>query len=338
MNSTRVTITDLARSLDLSLCTVSKILNRSFDGFTYSKETIARVNEGAKKMGYRPNRHAQSLRTRKSKLVGLLLPSAQVTFFGAMTDHLELELRNQGYQVLIVHSRNDARIETELIPALLDRGIDGLVWIPSFSHVELGVEVLKSGFPVVILDRPGCTDKMPFVATDNRTAARDLARRIHATGHRTIGILNAPVNDRSMQERFQGICDVFTESVQLIDLPNDATEARLAVGRFAGGGARPTAIVALSETLAIGAIAGLRDLGLRMPTDVSFAAFDDFLLASHWTPRITTVRQDVAGLAQAAVNLLLRRMKSPRNRQEDIRVPAILEWRESIAEVSLPSR
>lgn len=331
MRSSRVTITELARSLDLSVCTVSKILNRSFKNSTYAQETIRRVNEKALAMGYRPNPQARSLRTRQTMLVGFLLPSAQVSLFGALTDQIEMQLRPHGYQVLIAHSRNDAAMERELVASLMARGIDGLIWIPSQDQLTLSDAGLSPDSPVVILDRPGCGGGLPFVATDNRRASADLAKRMYDLGHRRLFVLNAPEGDRSMTERFQGLVDVFGKEIQVVNLANDSSQAKDAVIQFLQTESeRPDALVALSELLAIGALAGLRDLELKVPEEISFVAFDDFPLASHWSPRLTLIRQDVENLAASVVQMILQRMAKPTARWKDIRVPAALEWRESV--------
>jgi DNA-binding LacI/PurR family transcriptional regulator len=331
MSRSAVTLSDVARSLNLSTCTVSKILNRSFKGFSYSPETIRRVEKAAVRLNYTANAQARSLRTSKSMLVGFLLPSAEFFLFGALTDRLERELRTWGYQVLSVHSRNDVQEEKELIPTLLSRGIDGLIWIPSqsrFSPSEMG---LRTGLPAIILDRPFCTTELPFVATDNRAAAQELAKRIRQEGHRSAVVINAAAQDRSMKERCQGMTDVFGKNLRTIDVPNDAAEAKKAILAFIGlEKKRPTVLVALSEALAIGTLAGLRELNMSIPSEISFAAFDDFPLASHWSPRITVVQQDLEKLASQSAQLLLQRMKSPRKNFENIRIPAQLVWRESV--------
>lgn len=337
MGSGRVTIAELAQELKLSVCTVSKVLNRSFAHAKYSEETIRRVNEKAQEMGYVPNPQARSLRTRKTMLVGFLLPSAQVSLFGALTDQIEMQLRPHGYQVLIAHSRNDPAIEQELAASLMARGIDGLIWIPSHDRRDMSVMGFRPDFPVMILDRPGCEGELPFVATDNRGASADLARRMRDLGHRRIFVLNAPEGDRSMSERFQGLADIFGEGMQVLNLANDSAQAKEAVIKFLRQeGGLPDALVALSELLAVGALAGLRDLELKIPEEISFAAFDDFPLASHWSPRLTLVRQDVEGLATSAVQMALQRMTNPAVRLDDIRVPAAVEWRDSVIHAIYP--
>lgn len=330
MKSSRVTISHLAKTLDLSVCTVSKILNRSFNGFTYAADTIARVDALAQKLGYRPNSHARGLRTRQSGLVGFILPTAQIALFGALTDRLEMELRARGYQVMIAHSRNDTGAERELIAEFLARGIDGLVWIPASLKVVPEKSGLPPSLPVVILDRPGCTSAIPFVATDNRESARALARRIYDTGHRTVEVINAPAGDRAMSERLQGIKDVFGQGMSVTNIANETEPARAATVGLFENQSRPGLLFALSEPLAIGALSGLRDLHLRIPEDLSFAAFDDFPLASQWSPPVTVVRQEIDQLASAAAQLLVGRIKHPRKSFSSVRIPASIEWRGSV--------
>ncbi len=332
MRPARVTLADLARALDLSTCTVSKVLNRSFDGFSYSKETISRVEAMASKMGYTANAQARSLRTRRTQLVGFLLPTAEITLFGALTDRLEQELRAHGYQLLIVHSRNDPKAEPELIASLIAHGADGLIWIPS-REKKVDPAALRPGFPAVVLDRPGCASALPFVATENREAARALAERAHALGHRRVALLNAPAGDLSLRERYEGFREVFGRGIRKVEVANEAEAARAAVAGLLREPGRPTLLAALSEPLAIGAVAGVRDLGLAFGEALSFVAFDDFPLAAWWTPRLTVVRQDVDRLAAETVRLLLARLKDPAAPVESVRVPAVLEWRESVVAV-----
>lgn len=335
MKSSRVTIRDVAGALGLSTCTVSKVLNKAFERCSYAKKTIERVERKAREMGYTPNPQARSLRTRKTMLVGFLLPSAPAAIFGSLADQIERRLRPHGYQVLIAHSREGIAGERELLASLLARGIDGLVWVPGQDEIGSLVGEFPPGFPVVILDRPGCGGGIPFVATDNRAATAELARRMSGLGHRRIFVLNAPVGDRSMSERFQGLVDVFGERVRAVNIENDSGQAKEAVMGLLRegeeeGGVLPDALVALSETLAIGALAGLRDLDVRMPEEISFAAFDDFPLAAHWSPRLTLIRQDVGGLADSAAEILIGRMTGSSAIFGDVRVPAAMEWRESV--------
>jgi LacI family transcriptional regulator len=322
---------DLARRLRLSKCTVSKILNRAFEGFSYAPATIRRVDKMARRMGYQPNIHARALRTRRSHLVGLALPTGSLPFFGVLTECLEAELRVAGYQVLVAHSRNDPATEREVLRSLVARSVDGLLWMPvrtRFSARSLGLE---PGFPLVLLDRPIPGSRLPLVATDNRAATRELAGRLRALGHSSVLAFNAPKSDLSMVEREEGLRDALGRGLVVENMANDPAPARAAVRRLAETKARFTALVALSEPLSLGALAGLRDAGWGIPERISFAGFDDFPLASHWTPPVTVMRQDLPRIATAATAALLSQLRSSPELPAPVRVPAVLEWRSSVA-------
>lgn len=332
MKNSRVTISDVARSLSLSTCTVSKVLNREFSKSKYPEATIQRVTEKAREMGYVPNSQARGLRTRRSMLIGFLLPSAQASLFSTLTDQIERQLRPHGYQVLIAHSHREEAGEQELVKMLLARGVDGLIWVPGREQTGPAERDLREDFPAVILDRPGSGGRLPFVATDNAGATERLARRMHAMGHRRVLALNAPEGDRSMNERFQGLAKVFGAGLRAVNGPNESGAAKEAVMKtLRRSGRLPDALVALSESLAIGALGALRDLDLAIPGEISFASFDDFPLAGHWSPRVTVIRQDVAKLAQAAVETVLARIQAPSMTCKNVRVPAEIDWRESVS-------
>ncbi len=329
----KTSIASLAQRLNLSTCTVSKILTRSFKGCTYAPETIRRVESMARQQGYRPNLHARSLRTRKSQLIGLILPTAQLHFFGALTESIEVALRSAQYQILVTHSRENPATETEMVRFLLDRGVDGLLWAPVARKVRLDSLGLNDTFPLVLLDSPGCSSKIPLVATDNRAAARDLALRLKQLGHRTMAILSTTEADRSILERLQGIQEVFPSRLHVINTKNEIAAARQAVQVLAKGPRTVTALITLSQTLSFGAISGLRDLGWDIPARISFAGFDDFPLASHWNPPLTVIRQDIGAIARKATDLLLARIQNPTRSSIVERIPPILEWRQSVARV-----
>ena len=287
----------------------------------------------ARRLGYRPNLHARSLRTRKSQLIGLLLPTAQIQFFGALTEAIEVAMRSAGYQILVTHSRENPAAETQQARLLLDRGIDGLLWAPVARQVRLGSLGVSDTFPLVLLDNPGCSSRIPLVATDNHTAARELAVRLTQLGHRTVAVLSATGADRSIEERLQGLREVFPTHLHVLNAKNEIAAARQAVQVLAKGPRNVTALVTLSQPLSLGAISGLRDLGWEIPHRISFAGFDDFPLASHWTPPLTVIRQDIEAIARTATDLLLARIQKPSRASVVERIPPILEWRQSVAQV-----
>jgi len=263
-------------------------------------------------------------------MVGFVLPSGRLFFFGELTDLLELKLREHDYRMLVVHSRNSKKHEEEMVPDLLARGVDGLFWIPLSSRISRKQYQLPRNFPLVILDRPDCCVNTSHVVTDNREASRALARKIQGFGHQRIAVLNASSSDRSMKDRLLGLRDVFGKRILVREVDNDPVEARAASLKLMRQASPPRFLLALSEPLAMGALVGIKESGREIPRDVSFAAFDDFPMAKFWSPAISVVRQDMTSIASLAVRTMLEQIAAPKPLVRREVVPAEVQWRDSV--------
>ena len=326
----KVTVSSLARELGLSTCTVSKILNRSFDGFTYAPETIRKVENAAKKQGYIPNFHARSLRTKRSMIIGLVVPSGIPYFSGTLVENIERELRPFGYETIVGHSISDHTAESRLVKAMISKGIDGLFWIPNGKKLRPDSFQLDASFPLVLLDRPGCSSKFPTVITDNTAASEELAKRIKLSGHSTITMLTSEKNDDSILERESGIRRVFGANIHKITWVNEIEAARQSIQPMLTN-LEGTALVCLSQNLSLGALSALVEAQYNLGPDISFASFDDLPLCDIWNPKITRIQQNLDLLAAEAVRLLMEKIQLP-NRQQplEVRIPARLIWGTSV--------
>lgn len=318
------TVASMARELSLSSCTVSKILNRSFDGFTYAPDTIRKVEALAQRCGYVPNAHARSLRTRRSRTIGMVVPSGIPYFTGSLVENVEAELRTQGYETILAHSISDADREAHLIRNILSRGVDGLLWIPDSDQLSPEDLSLPPDFPLVLLDRPGCTRQFPSVITDNRTASRDLAREIAAMGVDSIAVLTSECGDKSLVEREEGVREVFHSRVQRFVVPNESGAAyqflSTKLAELEG-----QSLLCLAQALALGAIDAIRDRAWLPGREIGFACFDELPLCRIWQPNLCRVEQDLVALGHEAVRLVLEKITRPGVQQaQEIRVPARL--------------
>ena len=329
----RVTVTSLARDLGLSTCTVSKILNRSFEGYSYAAETILRVESAAKEQNYIPNAQARSLRTKRSMTIGLVVPTGIPYFSGALVEHIERELRPCGYETIIGHSTGVAAHESKLIKTMLGKGIDGLLWIPHGKTLRPKDFSIADTFPLVLLDRPGCSHRLPTVVTDNEIASLELATRIRDAGHQAVVMLTANSDeDESISEREAGIRKIFGEAVTLIRSGNEMQEARRAITAVATE-IRGSVLVCLTQNLAMGALKACLDLGIVPGVDVGFASFDDLPMCEIWQPSITRIQQNIELLAKESVRLLMQKMQTPGSQQPlEVRIPATLVWGSSVAQ------
>lgn len=324
------TISSLAKELSLSTCTVSKILNRSFDGFTYAPATIRRVEKLAARNGYVPNVHARSLRTRKSMTVGLVVPSGIPYFTGALVEEIEKQLRPFSYETIVGHSTSEAASEAKLLRAMLAKGVDGLLWIPNGKTLRPRDLEINKQFPLVLLDRPGCSNTFPTVITDNKAASEDLARRVRALGHKSVFMLTAPSDDDSIVEREEGIAAVFGSKITRLDADNTVEGAsRLVeerVRKLRGG-----VLVCLTQNLALGAFSALAKNNLAIGSEVGFASFDALPLCEIWQPSLTRIEQNLELLAVESVRLLLEKTQNPASKQPlEVRIAAHLAWGTSV--------
>ena len=326
----KATVTSLARDLGLSTCTVSKILNRSFDGFTYAAETIRRVDKAAKLKGYVANAQARSLRTKRSMTVGFVVPGGIPYFSGVLAENIEKELRPLGYETIIGHSTPEPSHESKLIKTMVGKGIDGLLWIPYGKTLRPKDLAVADTFPLVLLDRPGCSTSFPTVITDNEAASFDLAKRIREAGHSSVVMLTSQSDDDSLREREAGIRKVFGRKIRLIYSGIEIDDASKAIAAVATE-LRKSVLVCLSQNLALGALLALRAKNLVPSEDVGFASFDDLPMCEIWQPSLTRIQQNLCLLAKESVRLLTEKIRNPGCQQPlEVRIPAMLTWGSSV--------
>lgn len=302
----RTTIGDVARLAEVSTATVSNVLN----GTGRVSATVAsRVRSAAEELRYEPSQAATSLRTGRSKTVGLVLPDITNPFFPKLAQDVERGADGRGYAVLLADSRGDPARERRAVRNLSARGADAILLVPAEHDRPLP----HSRVPVVVLDRavgPGC------LVSDNAGGGHQVARHLLELGHRDFAILAGPRDLTSASERVKGMLAALAEAG--VEVPAErvlhgefsvpegaaATAKLLAAGRPAF-----TALLATNDTLALGALGELQRAGVRVPEDVSISGFDDIPWAALSFPPLTTVHQDTAALAHSALAAALDGLK-----------------------------
>ena len=300
-------IRDVAKKAGVSVGTVSRVVN-GHPSVTMAKRQL--VQSAIAELKYRPDAFAQSLRKRTSNTIGVIIPDIRNPFFAELMQCIEIRARALGYSVLFVSSDEDPAAETEHIEAFAARKVDGILLLPSNSatsapHID--------GVPIVVVDRP--IKGHPAVAADNRGGARLAVEYLVSLGHRRIACIAGPKDSITAKSRLAGFLDVMTSHyrtarLQIADYVAygdfDYAGGQSAADALLGGPAlRPTAIVAGSDQQAIGALRAAADRCIGVPSDLSVVGFDGILLSDLVTPRLTTVVQPVAKIAEAAVALVL---------------------------------
>ncbi len=339
----RVTLKDIARDVGVSVMTVSNVVNGNLS--RVSPETAARVEEAIAASGYVPNAAAQSLAARRTRLVGLLLPSGPQDASLLVSPHdvsvagaLEATLRAKDYH-LMLRGASNAR---DVRDSVQRWSLDGIV-VMGFTDDELSRLDLPDGLPAVVIDSAfGDHATLLHVRSDDFVGGRLAAEHLTALGHRRVAFCG-PVRTTSqvVSARLAGFASgVAAAGLADDDLPRldaDTTFTagvdvghRLADARAASPAGCPTAVFATADILAAGIMRGLSERGVRVPDDVSVIGYDDADLAQYVTPRLSTIAQDTPRKGQAAARLLLATIEGANSpRAEQIAVSLIA--RESTA-------
>lgn len=303
------TIHDVAQRADVSIATVSRVLNGNA---RVSEESRRRVWEAAAELDYWPNSAARSLTMRRTHVFGVLLPDLYGEFFSEIIRGIDHAARRQRFQVLLSSSHADTG--TVLAAARAMRGrIDGLIMMAPDVESTEAVETIRRRFPMVLLNPRAPMPPCDSVSIANFEGARAATRHLVSLGHRVIAMLRGPGGNVDAEERLRGYRDGLREAGLEMsaarELPGDFTEScgfqRAAA--LLNLEPRPTAIVCANDSMAIGLISALASRGLDVPRDLAVVGFDDVAISRFVTPALTTVRVDAQGLGRQAVELMLSR-------------------------------
>ena len=314
-----VTIKDVAARAGVSPSTVSNVLNGRFQ--RVSPETREQVIAAIRELGYRPNELARSLVRRRSGVIGVLVANINRDPYPAAVRGIDDTCTRHGNNILLSSHYNNPEKERVLLRVLADRQVDGIIMVsqsgrPVGEHV---VEYARKGLPIVVINP--LSNEHPHVsaiAIDNASGAYESVRHLVRLGHRAIGCIRAfiegPYAIKSAIERYKGFCRAMADSGLEVD-PELVFE-----GSYANDGGwksaynltmsmlrrkkRPTALVCANDYLALGAVAALREAGVRVPEEIAVIGHDDSVLSRFSVPRLTTVAQPMYEAGAAAVQIL----------------------------------
>lgn len=304
------TIIDVARAAGASIKTVSRVMNNER---YVSAETRERVLKVMAELQFQPNKSAQSLKGDKSYLIAHIYGDPGGPYTGQIQMGLLTRFRDQGYHLLIeeIDYRGDD-VEERVSKLVNQLSLDGVVLTAPVTDDEkvLGV-VERAGVPYVRVtpqrERPAGSS----VRIDERAAANDLALHLLAFGHRRIGFIKGPGHHAGSALRFQGYCDALREyglepDAEIVEEGGFTYRSALPCARrLLSLSDPPTAIMASNDEMAAGVLSVAHDRGLSLPGDLSVVGFDDIELAEMVWPPLTTVKQPIQELADAAAEILV---------------------------------
>lgn len=337
MTAMAVDLRDVAARSGVSVATASRALNGNP---RVSEETVRRVQEAAKELGYRPNASARALRTSRSRFVGLVITNLMNASLQAIAQVVQQRLAEQGYQLLLSVTGGDPAQEVEALRVLGDHSAEGAVVVGSGRQaVE---ELQRQHLPVVHLARRPATPAGDCVLVDDLAGARDAVHYLADLGHRRVAVITGPQDVTSGRERLQGyrlgLQDVGLGFVEELVVSGPFTPAvgAQAVERLLGlpRRRRPTALLVTNHEAAFGALPALRQAEVDVPGSLSVVCYEDADLMRWWHPSITVVDINPHEMGELAARLLLERISGTRpasTRPADFRVGTRLTVRSSCA-------
>ena len=311
----RPRIADVAREAGVSKTAVSFAFNNPD---RLAPETASRIRDVADSLGYRPHPVARMLTQRQTHTIGVLTPQALSVifsnpFFGAFNEGVALAAEQEGYALHFI-----SPLHGSLAQAMSQATVDGVVAVGlSASHPEVE-QIRAAGVPLVMVDSSALPDQ-PGVEIDDEGGARAAAEHLVMLGHRDILIVSVEPPPPALELEPEGVMGrrlrgyrsgLEAKGVELdpravVVAPASIEGGLVALHRAWGAGLRPTGVLVMSDAMAIGVLRAARELGLRVPEDLSVVGFDDIDVSQHVSPPLTTVHQPIRRKGESAVRILL---------------------------------
>ncbi|MEI4488162.1 LacI family DNA-binding transcriptional regulator [Frigidibacter sp. MR17.14] len=305
MSDRPVSMQQIADALGVSRVTVANALGGRG---RVSAAMAERVRQMAAELNFVPSHAGRALRLGRSTIIGLVVPDFTMPLFGVFVQAFERAAKARGLALLIGDSMGSAQTQDEQLRDFAARGADALILIPlrggRFDPATLPV-------PVAVID--AAANPLNTASSDHREGGRLVARHLVALGHRHVELLLASLQSNVSDERGAGMLEVFAEAgvqTRISRIAPDLDSARAFAAQWQPEGA--TAICAAYDALGVGVISGLAERGLRVPEDVSVTGFDDVIWGRIVSPALTTVRQDLAAIAEHALDVVTGEAQGPR--------------------------
>lgn len=330
----RTTIKDIANYLTISVSTVSRALTNDKN---IRSETRDRVIAAAEALGYRPNPVATNLKYGRSGTVGVLVPEMITPFASQIIGGIQHALHSCGIKIIIADSHESWQIERENIATMEKFMVDGIIVCLS-DYKENRDEYLRlqrAGMPMVFSDRIPHGMEVSQVIVDDYYKSFFLIEHLIRAGRKHIAHIHGPASVYNSLERYKGYRDALHKFN--IELSQDLIiksglgfdDGALAAEELMNRGVKIDAIFAFTDTLAIGAMNKLREMGVAMPDDIAITSFSGTQLSKLVTPQLTTIEPPLHQMGIEAANLILERIEDPHSPVRSIVLDATMQFRAS---------
>ncbi|WP_212949282.1 LacI family DNA-binding transcriptional regulator [Siminovitchia terrae] len=306
----KITIYDVAEAANVSIATVSKVINNTGN---ISDKTRKRVKQAMKDLEYHPNILASALMGKQTKTIGLLIPDLANPFFSELARRIEDRGHELGYNLVICNTDYDGDKEDKYLQLLNQKMVDGFVLASGFEDLEKVEELIKREIPVVIVARDFPMFSVNAVAIDDFMGGYIAANHLMGLGHKNIGVIARDL--WSNRERLRGFNHALDEHglklnknfeyiMDIHDIDH-IYEGREMTKKYLLEDDRPTAIFACNDLLAAGAIQEAKELGFKIPENLSVIGFDNTSIATVIDPPLTTIAQPIESMGREVMDLMV---------------------------------
>ena len=324
-----VTIRDVAKESGFSSTTVSIVLNNAPLSRYIPVVTKKRIERAAKKLGYRPNQFARSLRSKRSHTVGVMVCDMTDPYCTLVLRGIENTLYESSFLPILTDVHNQRSRFERYLEMLLDRRIEGLIVLANWLFLDINLlgDLEKSSVPTAIISCELKTNSISSVIVDNEVGAYAALEHLHSLGHRKIAFIRGPKTLADSGPRWRGIRNcarnvgLELDSRLIVDLP----ELRDPLSSFEAGYKLTedllkqklpfSAILAFDDVTAFGAIRALNKAGMHVPDQCSVIGFDDVAAAALYTPPLTTIRQPMQNMGATAAGIVIEGINSALERR-----------------------
>ncbi|QJW90017.1 LacI family DNA-binding transcriptional regulator [Spirosoma taeanense] len=326
----RTSLKDIAQLVGVSTALVSYVLNNKREN-RISKAVAQKIRKAAQELNYQPNQIAKSLKTNKTRTLGLLVADIANPFFSSLARYIEDEADRQGYTLIFASSDENPQKFRKLINTLLSRNVDGLLIAPPEGTQDQIIQLQQQATPFVLIDRYFPDLRTSYVALDNHQAIYLATEHLIRSGFRRIGMLTFQTELTHINERTRGYRSALNDHqipfkkrwLREISRSNLIPEVAKAIHELTAGHNPVEAIVFASNTLALCGLRQLKSQSIRIPDNVAVVSFDETDINDLFHSPLTYVRQPLQEMGQLATRILLETM-SANNRITQANLPATL--------------
>jgi DNA-binding LacI/PurR family transcriptional regulator len=332
----QITIKDIAKEAGVSITTVSHVINKNI---YVSDELTQRVNKIILKYNYRKDFIASSLRQRRTKMIGIIIPDITNPELASISRGLQLTFYKKGYISIVCNSDYNYKNEIDFMEELSSRKIDGFIIIPSIEENKL-FETIDAKLPMVIINRKIDRENTDFIMIESYKSLIEIINYLVNLGHKKIAYINREQNLYQSKLRFEG----YLEGLKKNNLKFDSSLVSNSSGFSIGDGYadmekflelenKPTAVIAYNDVLAAGIVEAIKNNKLKVPEDFSIVGFGNTFIGRFLEPKLTTIEASTDEIVSNSVQLLLSRIQKKVVRSRIVNINRSLVIRESTGRV-----